>query len=191
MQRVVMSNFGLLLARNRVFAATNVWRDVPMIPRQQAFLITCLDPRVDPGVVLGLEPGDALVVRNAGGRVTDAVIGDVAFISFMGEQLMPAGPLFEVAVLHHTQCGTGLLADEKPRQLFARRTGYDEAVLAATAVTDPAVTVRADVEKLLSAGQVSPRITVSGHVYDVETGLVTTVVEPGQSPAAATFRQGR
>ena len=100
-----MSNIDPLIERNRAFAATDARQDLPLIPRQQAFLITCLDPRVDPSFVLGLEPGDAMVVRNAGGRVTPAVIQDVAFIAFLGEQMSPDGPLFEVAVLHHTQCG--------------------------------------------------------------------------------------
>jgi carbonic anhydrase len=61
---------------------------------------------------------------------------------------------------------------------FAERTGYDEQALAGTAVTDPAKTVRTDVERLLSAPQASPRIKVSGHVYDLETGLVSTIVAP-------------
>jgi carbonic anhydrase len=68
-------------------------------------------------------------------------------------------------------------------------TGLDEAVLAAEAVVDPAATVRADVQRLLSSPKVPPQISVSGHVYDLQTGLVTTIVDPSQprraqSPAA-------
>lgn len=114
--------------------------------------------------------------RNAGGRLTVGAIEDVAFISYMVETMGLEGPLFEVAVIHHTQCGTGFLADESFRHGFAGRTGFDEKALADEAVTDPAATVRADVGRLLAAPQVSPRITVSGHVYDLETGLVSTIV---------------
>jgi hypothetical protein len=91
-------------------------------------------------------------------------------------------PYFEVAVIHHTDCGSALLADEKLRRGFAERSGYDPLALAELPVLDPAETVRTDVERLLHAPQVSPRITVSGHVYDLITGLVTTVAQP-TSPA--------
>ena len=165
--------------RNRLFASTDARRNVPrlpFIPRQQAFVITCADPRTDPAAFLGLELGDALVLRNTGGRVTAAVIRDLAFISYLVETKAPEGPWFEVAVIHHTDCGTRFLADDNIRHGFAERTGYDEQALADTAVVDPAKTVRIDVEQLLSAPQTSPRIRVSGHVYDLETGLVTTIV---------------
>jgi carbonic anhydrase len=175
-----MSHLGPLLERNRAFAATEARRELAtmMRPRQPVLMITCLDPRVEPAAVLGVGLGDALVVRNAGGRVTRAVIEDVAFISFMGEQMNPVGPLFEVAVIHHTRCGTAALANEEFRAAFAQRTRFDDAELAREAVLDPAATVRADVERLLSAPEVSPRITVSGHVYDLETGLVSTIIAP-------------
>jgi carbonic anhydrase len=144
------------------------------------FLVTCLDPRVDPAAFLGVELGDAPVIRNAGGRVTEAVIDDIAFIGYVARTMIPDGPLFEVAVVHHTGCGTGFLADAGFRSAFAARTGLDEAVLAAEAVVDPAATVRADVERLLSSPKVPPQISVSGHVYDLQTGLVTTIVDPSQ-----------
>ena len=183
-----MSNLEPLLERNRAFAATDARHELAtaMGPRLPVMVITCLDPRVDPASVLGVGLGDALVVRNAGGRVTPAVIADVAFISYMGEKLNPDGPLFEVAVIHHSQCGTGALANEEFRGAFAKRTGFDELDLAHEAVLDPAVTVRADVERLRSTPEVSPRITVSGHVYDVETGLVSTIVAPAPPHAAHT-----
>jgi carbonic anhydrase len=141
-------------------------------------VITCIDPRVDPAAFLGIQLGDAIVLRNVGGRVTAASIADVAYISYLVETKAPDGPYFEVAVIHHTDCGSGLLADDELRHGFAERAGYDEKALAEIPVLDPAQTVRTDVERLLSAPQVSPRITVSGHVYDVETGLVTTIMSP-------------
>lgn len=175
-----MTNISPLLERNLVFAETGGWRNmpIPFIPRQRVLVITCIDPRVDPAAFLQLELGDALVLRNAGGRVNPAIIKDVAYISYLVETKAPEGPWFEVAVIHHTGCGTGFLADDNFRHGFAERTGYDEEALADEAVIDPAETVRSDVERLLSAPQVSPQITVSGHVYDIETGLISTVVAP-------------
>lgn len=72
----------------------------------------------------------------------------------------------------------GGIANEDFRHAFAERTGFAEEHLAHEAVLDPTVTVRVDVERLLSAPEVSPRITVSGHVYDLETGLVSMVLAP-------------
>ena len=181
----LMSNLRPLLERNRAFAATGAHAGLAIMPRQPVFLVTCLDPRVDPAAFLGIELGDAPVIRNAGGRVTEAVINDIAFISYVTRMMIPDGPLFEVAVVHHTGCGTGFLADAAFRSAFAARTGLDEAMLAAEAVVDPAVTVRADVDRLLSSPKVAPQISVSGHVYDLQTGLVTTIVDPAQPQAQA------
>jgi carbonic anhydrase len=184
LSEALMSNLRPLLERNRAFAATGAHAGLAIMPRQQVFLVTCLDPRVDPAAFLGVELGDAPVIRNAGGRVTEAVINDIAFISYVARTMIPDGPLFEVAVVHHTGCGTGFLADAGFRSAFAARTGLDEAVLAAEAVIDPAATIRADVERLLSSPKVLPQISVSGHVYDLQTGLVTTIVGPSQPQRA-------
>jgi len=135
-----------------------------------------MDPRVDTAWFLGLDLGDALVVRNGGGRVTPEVINDVAFVCQLAEQAFPDGPLFEVAVIHHTQCGAGALADDDFRDRFAQRVGLDASAVREYAIVDPAVSVAHAVDGLRSAPSISPRVTVSGHVYDVATGLVETVV---------------
>jgi carbonic anhydrase len=168
-----------MLERNRAFAAAGGHEGAVVLPNLNLFVITCLDPRVDPAHVLGLRLSDALVVRNVGGRVTPEVINDVAFISQIAENVLPDGPLFEVAVMHHTQCGAGALADDSFRRAYAERIGADEAALREHAITDPAATVTHDVELLRSAAAVSPRVTVSGHVYDVVSGLVETIVPAG------------
>lgn len=171
-----------LLERNRAFAAGS-GRDaatpLPFVPRQLAYVITCVDPRLEPGQVLGVGIGDAVVARSIGGRVTAAVVADMAWISYLKETLAPDEPFFDVAVLHHTDCGSALMADDGLRAGFARRTSLDapaQDALRRLAVTDPAATVRHDVDVLLAETSISPRIRVSGHVYDVATGLVTTVV---------------
>jgi len=82
----------------------------------------------------------------------------------------------QVAVVHHTQCGTGFLADPGFRQQAAAATGLSEAALEASAVADPHSTVKADVQRLLGSVLLSPKVSVSGHVYDVATGRVTTAV---------------
>lgn len=167
------------LARNRTFAGAGGHQDAVVFPNLRLFVVTCLDPRVDPAHFLGLDLGDAIVVRNVGGRVTTEVINDVAFIGQLAENLLPDGPLFEVAVIHHTQCGAGALADDTFRRTYAERIGAEESPLREHAVLDPVATVTRDVERLRSAAAISSRVTVSGHVYDVATGLVQTIVTVG------------
>jgi carbonic anhydrase len=173
-----MSNFAELLRNNAVFAATGAKDQVPQIPfipNKQVYILTCIDPRVDPAQVFGLGLGDAIVARTVGGRVTPAVIQDLAWISLLHETKTPDADWFELAVMHHTDCGAGFFADDALRRGFAAR-GFDDAELAGLAVLDPAATVPVDVEKIVNAPQVSPRIKVSGYTYEVKTGLVTTVV---------------
>ena len=164
------------LARNRSFAAARGHEGAVVFPALRLFVLSCCDPRTDPAQFLGVGMSDALVVRNVGGRVTPEVINDVAYLGQLAEIFMPDGPLFEVAVIHHTQCGTGALADDAFRRRYAERIGADEAELRDHAVLDPVATVAHDVALLRTSPAISPRVTVSGHVYDVVTGLVETIL---------------
>ncbi len=173
-----MSSFDELLRRNEAFARTGAKDRVPAIPflpNKQVYILTCIDPRVDPAQLFGLDLGDAIVARTVGGRVTPAVLQDLAWISYLHETKTPDAEWFEFAVMHHTDCGSGFFADDELRHGFAAR-GYDDAELARLAVLDPSVTVPGDVATVLQAPQVSSRIKVAGLAYDVKTGLVTTVV---------------
>jgi carbonic anhydrase len=167
-----------LLDRNRSFALTDAKDDVPAIPfvpNMQAYIITCIDPRVDPAHVLGLKLGDAIVDRNVGGRVTPAVLLNVGWVHHLHAQLAPTADWFEIAVIHHTDCGSGLFADEALRQAFADASGLDEAELARLAVIDPAETAAADVRLLEESKLIGPQVAISGYAYDVATGIVTRV----------------
>lgn len=176
-----MTRIAPLIERNARLAAD--YTPVPLAPPTSgALIISCLDHRLPPELVLGLRSGEAPVIRNAGGRVTPAVIQDIAFLAFLAERLVgetggetSGEDLFEVAVIHHTECGTGFLGDATFRRQAARATGVSEDDFAASVVLDPAETVRDDVRRLLEAPEISRRVSVSGHVYDVATGRLTTV----------------
>ncbi len=185
-----MTRMAPLLERNEQFARG--YQPLALAPpTARVLIVTCLDHRVDPAITLGLRLGEAPVIRNAGGRVTPAVIDDVAYLAFLAGELsggeLSGGELsggqgardtlFEVAIVHHTQCGTGLLADAGFRRQAAEATGLAQAELAAAAVADPHATVKADVERLLTSPLLTPKVSVSGHVYDVATGRVTTVID--------------
>jgi len=171
-----MTHLDQLLERNRAFAQTDAKDKVPAIPfvpNMQAYILTCIDPRVDPADILGLRLGDAIVARTVGGRVTDAVLADLAWICHLHENKTPHADWFELAVIHHTDCGSALLADDELRHSFATKFGYDEAYLAGLAVLEPAHTAAADVAKLLASPHLAPQVAVSGYAYDLKTGLLT------------------
>jgi carbonic anhydrase len=184
-----MTRLAPLLERNALFAAQHTPGPLAR-PTSGTLIVTCLDHRVDPALILGLHLAEAPVIRNAGGRITDAVIDDIAFLAFLAGQLFVdrtggPGSLFEVAVIHHTQCGSGLLADPDFRAQASQATGVPQDILAANAVIDPEATVALDVQRLLDSPRCSPEIIVSGHVYDVETGRVTTVLDAASSVASS------
>jgi carbonic anhydrase len=178
------SNFAQYLERNEQFAASGAQADVPeipFIPFKQVYLITCIDPRVEPAVVFGAELGEAIVARNVGGRVTPAVIADLAWILQLHENKTPDADWFDIAVVHHTDCGSGLFADDDLRHGYIARGAWDDEATAALAVLDPAATVRADIEKLRRAPELASsidRIAIGGYAYELATGRATTVVEP-------------
>lgn len=177
-----MANFEQLLENNRRFAATDLKDRVPQIPflpNKQLYILTCIDPRVDPSAVLGLELGDAIVARTVGGRVNEAFLNDLAWISYLHEIKTPDADWFELLIIHHTDCGSALMADDTDRAGFVAK-GFDEETLLSVAVTDPAKSVSVDVETVLGSPTASPAIRVSGFTYDVGTGLLT-LVEPPRS----------
>ena len=159
-----MSNIAPLLDRNRAFASDPGARQgmprLPFIPNLNLYIVTCIDCRVDPAQILGVKLGEALVQRNIGGRITPAVITDIAYAGYLVDTKAPEGPYFEVAIIHHTDCGSTLLADDELRHGFAQRIGTDERTLADTPVLDPARTVPTDVERVLWAEE-SRRMSTS------------------------------
>ncbi|MBT8241375.1 MAG: carbonic anhydrase [Acidimicrobiia bacterium] len=170
-----MSNLSPFLQRNRTFAESDAHDGLTPIPTHQLIIVTCMDGRVDPAHILGVDLGDALVIRNAGGRVTADVVQEIAFVGMVTEMMFgDNAPGFEVAVIHHTSCGSAFLADPEFRAGLAARTGSDESDLADAAVTDPTASIAHDLDVLARSEVVPKRASISGHVYDVSTGLVTT-----------------
>ncbi|WP_216893219.1 carbonic anhydrase [Nocardia alni] len=178
------SNFATYLERNKQFAATDAKQDIPaipFIPFRQLYIVTCIDPRVEPAAVLGVELGEAIVARNVGGRVTPSVVKDLTWICHLHENKTPDADWFEVAIIHHTDCGSALFADEDLRRSYAARGGYDDRTAADMAVLDPAQTVREDVARLHAAPELQASVgsfRIGGYAYDLKTGLITTVVDP-------------
>ena len=187
-----MSNLDALLQNNARFAATDAKDrvpEIPFVPNRQVYVLTCIDPRVDPAATLGLALGDAIVARTVGGRANQAFLDDLAWISYLHETKTPDTDWFELVVIHHTDCGSSLMADAELRAGFVER-GFDDDVVRRTAVVDLADTLATDVRAIVDAPAVSGRITVSGYAYDVRSGRLECLVAPtsrevvaGRSPA--------
>ena len=171
-----MTTFDTLLERNRDFAAHHFLKDLPIMPTLRTMIIGCVDQRVDPAHVLGLDLGEATVIRNVGGRVTPATLQTIGMLVRIaqGEGGPPTG--FHLVVLQHTQCGIAQL--EGQPDMLASYFGIGKEDLQAKAVTNPHEAVAVDVATLKAIPALPANLLVSGLVYDVATGLVEVVVPP-------------
>ena len=148
------------------------------LPNVRAIIIGCADMRVDPAHILGIKPGEAVVMRNIGGRITPGYLqlGLLGRIGEVAGEIPGGGVEFHIIVPQHTDCGiTRLVGDP------AMLTGYfqiQEAELTRKAVTDPCAAVAVDVALLRTIPALPGEWLISGLIYDVATGLVEVVVAP-------------
>jgi carbonic anhydrase len=180
-----MSNLDLLLERNKDFAAQQAASGTLMpslpqaMPHVKAIIIGCADMRVDPVHVLGIKPGEAVVLRNIGGRFTPGLLEQLALLGRIGQvagKNPGGGGEFHLIVLHHTDCGiTRLVGDPA---LLAHFFQIKEEDLKAKSVSDPRTAVAVDVAALKAMPALPGSWLISGLVYDVATGLVEIVVPP-------------
>jgi carbonic anhydrase len=162
-----MSGIERLLQANSEYARTFTRGDLPMRPARRLAVVTCMDARIVPSRQLGLEEGDAHIIRNAGGRARDALRSLVISQRLLGTN--------EVAVIHHTDCG--MLTFTNPdlhakvkQDLDADSTGIDFLPF-----TDLEESVREDVAFLLSSPLIPGDVQIRGFVYDVRTGKLSEV----------------
>jgi len=174
-----MADLDTLLDRNRSFAERFEGGDLNIRPRMSTILLSCVDARVDPAHLFSLGLGDALVIRNTGGRISSAVLRDLAVLGVLGANLPGNGALPpQLVVIHHTDCGMARLANPPIQQQVAKRLGLSDDEVAAMAVTDPTKTVQADIERLRQTPGTPDQLVVSGFVYDVSSGTINQVVPP-------------
>jgi carbonic anhydrase len=168
-----------LMSRNSDFARHSFTPSASLMPALKTIVIGCADPRVDPAHVLGLADGEALVIRNIGGRFTPGTFQTMATLRAIAQAEDAApGPGWNLIVLHHTDCGITRLGGQPG--LLASTFGIDEAGLPAKAVSDPRAAVAVDVAAIKDNPFLPAEFTVSGLVYDVRTGLIETVVAPSR-----------
>lgn len=171
-----MSNTTTLLERNRQFASDFAAANLPILPKLRTVVLTCTDARVDPAHILGLELGDAGVLRNNGGRVTPEVVHEIAALAFIVAKMDGAEPRpWDLVIMQHTQCGAERFADPDLQRALKEHVGVD---VSSVAITDHELSLREDIERLRSAAEVPGHIVVSGFIYDVQHGSVREVIAP-------------
>jgi carbonic anhydrase len=155
-----MTQIAQLLAANRGYAAARANVADPR-PGRHLAVVTCMDARIDVFAVLGLHLGEAHVIRNAGGRVTDDVLRSLALSS----QVLGVDT---VVVMQHTKCGLAGVTDAELRQLTGADLGFFP-------IDDHAAALREDIALLVSTPFLDPLQVIGGLIYDVESGEVDDV----------------
>lgn len=156
-----------LLAANRRYAEGFAHGDAQAPPRLGVAVVTCMDARIVPHRLLGLQEGDAHVIRNAGGRVSDDAVRSLIVSSrLLGTRL--------VLVIQHTGCGMMGLDEDALREDLESETGAP-VPFDLLAFDDLEQSVRRDVERLRSEPHLAPGVRVHGFVYEVETGRLREV----------------
>ena len=157
-----------ILEANRVFAASFDKSALEIPPARPLLVLTCIDARLDPAKMLGLEIGDAHVLRNAGGRVTDDAIRSATISSWLlGTR--------EFMVIHHTDCGMTKFTDDVLHEKIREATGADVSGDEYLSFTDADQSVREDVARLRDVKTLPEGVRVAGLVYDVRTGELREV----------------
>ncbi len=175
------SDLTTLLDRYRGFAEQFAAGNLKISPRMSTILVTCLDARVDPAHLFGLALGDAVVMRNAGGRITPAVIRDLGILGVLGAAFSQPGTSprqGELVVIQHTDCGMSRLVKPPIREQVAERLGVSVDEVSAIAISEPTASVQDDIERLRQTPGMPDQLVVSGFVYDVSNGSLNQVVPP-------------
>ncbi len=167
-----MSVIDELLRANETYARTFDRGNLPLPPSRQLTVLTCMDARILPSRALGLEEGDAHVIRNAGGRARDALRSIIISQRLLGTR--------ELAIIHHTDCGMLTFTNRDLREKVREDLGQDTGEFDFLPFQDLDESVRQDVEFLQATQLLNPDTLIRGFVYDVKTGKLREVkVEAG------------
>lgn len=153
---------------NEAYASSFNKGDLPMPPARHVAVLTCMDARLHPSRFLGLEIGDAHIIRNAGGRASDDAIRSLA----ISQQLLGTN---EVVVIHHTDCGMLTFGNEDLRQKLKQQLDADAEHIDFLPFKDLEQSVRDDVATIKNSPLLLKNIEVSGFIYDVKSGKLSPV----------------
>ena len=167
-----VESFDDVISANAGYSETFSYGATPGRAARGLAVVTCMDSRIDPLAVLGLQVGDAKIIRNAGARVTDDVLTTLVLASF-------ALQVDRIMVIPHTDCGM-VKNDEDAVHAATAARGVDSRSLDFDTIADQPARLRHDVRRILSMPQLPAGIPVIGCVYDVTTGLLQPPVASGR-----------
>jgi carbonic anhydrase len=156
-----------LVARNREYAAQFRDADLQVQPTRHVAVVACMDSRIDTFAVLGLGNGEAHIIRNAGGVITDDVIRSLCLSQrFLGTR--------EIILVHHTDCGLQKVDEAEFRDQLAAELGV-KPWWSLEAFADPYVDVQQSIQRLKMTPFIPHKDSIAGFVYDVTDGLLHEV----------------
>ncbi|MDP3890703.1 carbonic anhydrase [Nocardioides sp.] len=160
-----MGDFDDLTAANREFAETFEFAGFDGVARAGVAIVTCMDSRIDPLRMLGLQHGDAKIFRNPGGRVTpQALEALVLGVHLLGVE--------RVLVIPHTRCAMAAHTEQELRTKVGRSADQDASWQPFNVVTDQIASLQEDVQKVRSHPLIPDTVKVGGFLYYVDTGLI-------------------
>ena len=161
--------FDDILAANRAYADSFHLAGLEPIAAKGLAVLTCIDSRIEPLAMLGIVPGDAKIMRNAGGRVTDDVLRTLVLaVNLLGVD--------RVCVVQHTACRLDGATNEGLRATIGDLRETDAADWDFLPIDDQERVLRTDVDVIRACPLLPPGLPVAGFVYDVDTGLLRPVV---------------
>jgi carbonic anhydrase len=163
-----MSSTDDLLHNAEAYATSFEGGDLPKLPARKVAVLACMDARLRPYVLLGLSAGDAHVIRNAGGAVTDDVIRSLS----ISQRLLGTE---EIVVIHHTDCGMLTFSDQEFRRGIRDEVGV-EPDWASEAFSDLDENLRQSIARIQASPFVPCKDSVRGFVYDVHDGTLREIV---------------
>lgn len=163
-----MSTTDQLLENNARYAKSFDRGGLPMPPAKKVAVLACMDARLVVGRVLGLQEGDAHVIRNAGGVATDDAIRSL----LISQRLLGTE---EIILIHHTDCGMVTFRDDEVKRQIQEETGQRPS-FALEAFPDAAEDVRQSIQRIKSSPFISKKDKIRGFVYDVKTGKLDEVL---------------
>jgi carbonic anhydrase len=165
-----------LLKNNETYSRTFDKADLPLPPARGVAVVACMDARLHPAKILGLEVGDAHVIRNAGGAVTDDAIRSL----LISQRLLGTR---EIILIHHTDCGMLTFTDDAVKTQVEAETGVRPA-FALEAFPELDEDVRQSIARIKTSPLIPHRDQVRGFVYDVRTGGLREVAAAGEAAPA-------
>jgi len=162
-----MSHTDELVRRNEAYSRSFEKGDLPLPPARHVAIVACMDARLDVHELLGLDEGDAHVIRNAGGAVTDDAIRSLA----ISQRLLGTN---EIILIHHTDCGMLTFTDDAVKKQIESETGI-RPQFALEAFSDLDEDVRQSIARIKASPFVPHKDRIRGFVYDVRTGRLEEV----------------